>query len=128
MQQLHLDTDAITTLLASELTSIPKDDRHQMDQVAELIVNITNCIELDWFIPFQSEREMEREAQRLHIDGCLFAGELYSTYFRQMSNIWIDGSADAARSITPGNEVDIIPSLLRLLELFLELLDCFNPI
>ena len=112
MQQLNLDTDAITTLLASELTSIPIDDRHQMDQVAELIVNITNCIELDRFIPFQSEREMEREAQRLHNDGRLFAGELCLTYFRQKSNIWIDGSGDAARLTTPGNEVDIIPSLL----------------
>ncbi|XP_071807326.1 uncharacterized protein [Asterias amurensis] len=78
MQQLNLDTDAITTLLASELTSIPKDDRHQMDQVAELFVNITDCIELDRFIPFQSEREMEREAQRLHNDGRLFAGVFFS--------------------------------------------------
>ena len=62
------------SLLTSDLSSISPDDRRQIDLTAQLIVNVTECIDLERFVPFRTEESMERAAQRYNEDNRLFAG------------------------------------------------------
>ncbi|XP_038057091.1 uncharacterized protein LOC119728778 isoform X2 [Patiria miniata] len=80
--QLGLDADLIASLLDSDLVAISADDLAMIDEMAELVVNLTGCVELNRFIPYRTESFMKAVAQRLSRNNTLFAG----VYFSNLQN------------------------------------------
>ncbi|KAJ8033307.1 ATP-binding cassette sub-family A member 1 [Holothuria leucospilota] len=72
--ELAIDADALRAILQGDLTSIPVETLNQISVLAELVVNVTSCLELDRFMGFESEDEMEKYAARLNMDNLYLAG------------------------------------------------------
>ncbi|XP_022102575.1 uncharacterized protein LOC110985686 [Acanthaster planci] len=76
--QLGLDGDLLASLLTSDLSSISTDDLDQLNQMAQLVVNLTACVELDRFVPSKTQGIMETKAERFSRDNLLLAAVYFS--------------------------------------------------
>ncbi|PIK35854.1 putative ATP-binding cassette sub-family A member 2-like [Apostichopus japonicus] len=71
--ELEVDSGSMRSALQGDLTSLPTESIDQITVLAELVFNLTSCIELDRFKGFQSDELLAEEASFLHSENHFLA-------------------------------------------------------
>lgn len=73
--ETELDAGSLGDTLSGDISSLPVENVKQFTVLAELVVNFTKCIDLDRFVGFHSETELEEQASSLNVDNLFLAGQ-----------------------------------------------------